>query len=64
MLVLSRKKDETIVINKNIEVTIVDIRGDKIRVGIKAPPEITIHREELLKTIPANQKLPETPVDQ
>ena len=64
MLVLSRKKDETIVINKNIEITIVDIRGDKIRVGIKAPPEIAIHREELLKTIPADQKLPETSVDQ
>ena len=47
MLVLSRKKDETIVVNDNIYITIVDIRGDKIRVGINAPPEIAIHREEL-----------------
>jgi len=49
MLVLSRKKDETIVVNDNIYITIVDIRGDKIRVGINAPPEIAIHREELSK---------------
>lgn len=47
MLVLSRKKDETIVVNDNIYITIVDIRGDKIRVGINAPPEVAIHREEL-----------------
>jgi carbon storage regulator len=49
MLVLSRKKDETIVVNDNIYITIVDIRGDKIRVGINAPPEVAIHREELSK---------------
>ena len=64
MLVLSRKKDEKIVIDKDIEITIVDIRGDKIRVGIKAPPNVAIHREELLKTTQTAQKLSETSVDQ
>ena len=59
MLVLSRKKDETIVINSgndNIHVTIVDIRGDKIRVGINAPPEVSIHREEIAEAI-KNKKI-------
>ena len=59
MLVLSRKKDETIVINSgnnDIHVTIVDIRGDKIRVGINAPPEVSIHREEIAEII-ENKKL-------
>ena len=59
MLVLSRKKDETIVINSgnnDIHITIVDIRGDKIRVGINAPPEVSIHREEIAEII-ENKKL-------
>ncbi len=47
MLVLSRKKDESIVINDNIVVTIVEIRGDKVRLGIEAPREVEIHREEI-----------------
>ena len=54
MLVLSRKKDETIIINSgndNIHITIVDIRGDKIRLGINAPPEVSIYREEVAKMI-------------
>ena len=49
MLVLSRKKDEAIIINGNITVRIVEIRGDKIRIGIDAPPEVIILREELIK---------------
>tara|TARA_B100001750_G_C14992351_1_gene343165 strand:+ start:158 stop:364 length:207 start_codon:yes stop_codon:yes gene_type:complete len=59
MLVLSRKKDETIVINNgddDIHITIVDIRGDKIRVGINAPPKVTIHREEVADAI-ENKKI-------
>jgi len=59
MLVLSRKKDETIVINSgndDIHITIVDIKGDKIRVGIDAPPEVSIHREEVATAI-ANKKI-------
>jgi len=47
MLVLSRQRDETIVIGDNIEVTIVDIRGDKVRLGITAPKDVTVHRREV-----------------
>ena len=51
MLVLSRKKDETIVINGSIKVTIVEIRGDKVRLGIEAPRDVVVHREEVLNAI-------------
>jgi carbon storage regulator len=51
MLVLSRQRDETIVIGDNIEVTVVDIRGDKVRLGITAPKEIPVHRKEIYKAI-------------
>ena len=44
MLVLSRQKDESIIIGDNVEVTIVDVRGDKVRLGITAPKEIPVHR--------------------
>lgn len=47
MLVLSRHKDESIVIDGNIRVTVVDIRGDKVRIGIKAPGNVRIDREEV-----------------
>lgn len=47
MLVLSRQKDQTIMIGDDIEVTIVDIRGDKVRLGINAPRTITVHRKEV-----------------
>ena len=56
MLVLSRKKDETIIINDNIQITIVDIRGDKIRVGIDAPAEVAIHRKESAELIDTEKK--------
>ncbi len=46
MLVLSRQRDETIMIGDDIEVTVVDIRGDKVRLGINAPKEISVHRKE------------------
>ena len=47
MLALTRKKDEAIIINGNIEVKILDIQGDKVRIGISAPKEIEIYREEV-----------------
>lgn len=47
MLVLSRKKNESIVIAENITITVVDIRGDKVRLGIEAPVNVTIHRQEI-----------------
>ena len=51
MLVLSRQRDETIMIGDNIEVTVVDIRGDKVRLGITAPKEISVHRKEVYDAI-------------
>lgn len=51
MLVLSRHKDETIMIGDDIELTIVDIRGDKVRVGIKAPSTVPVHRKEVYDAI-------------
>lgn len=51
MLVLSRKRDETIVINDDIQITIVAIRGDKVRVGIEAPIHISVHRKEVYEAI-------------
>ncbi len=47
MLVLTRKKDQTLIINDNIEVTILDIQGDQIRIGINAPRSVSIHRKEV-----------------
>ena len=51
MLVLSRKTNESIVINNNITVTVVEIRGDKVRLGIVAPKEIPVHRQEVFDLI-------------
>ena len=51
MLVLSRQRDESIIIGDNIVVTIVDIRGDKVRLGIDAPTEIPVHRREVFEAI-------------
>lgn len=51
MLVLSRKSNESIVINNNITVTVVEIRGDKVRLGIVAPKEIPVHRQEVYDLI-------------
>lgn len=51
MLVLSRKRDESIVIAGNITVTVVDIRGDKVRLGITAPAEVPVHRREVYDAI-------------
>lgn len=51
MLVLSRQRDETIMIGDDVEVTVVDIRGDKVRLGISAPREIQVHRKEVYDAI-------------
>jgi carbon storage regulator len=51
MLVLSRKKNESIVINDNIVVTVIDIRGDKVRLGFEAPKDVPIHRREVYEAI-------------
>jgi carbon storage regulator len=47
MLVLSRKRDERILIGDNVVITVVDVRGDKVRLGIDAPKEVPVHREEV-----------------
>ena len=47
MLALARKKNEAIVINNNIEITVLDIRGDQIKIGIAAPKDIPIYRKEV-----------------
>jgi len=51
MLVLSRKKDESIVINNDITIVVVEIRGDKVRLGIEAPKEVPVHRQEVFQSI-------------
>jgi carbon storage regulator len=51
MLVLSRQRDETIMIGDEIEITIVDIRGDKVRLGITAPAHVPVHRKEVYDAI-------------
>ena len=51
MLVLSRQRDESIMIGDDVEIVIVDIRGDKVRLGITAPTEIPVHRKEVYETI-------------
>ncbi|MCA9053954.1 MAG: carbon storage regulator CsrA [Planctomycetaceae bacterium] len=51
MLVLSRHRDESIIIGDDVIVTIVDIRGDKVRLGIQAPSHVTVHRQEIYDAI-------------
>ncbi len=51
MLILSRKKNESIVINDDITVTVVEIRGDKVRLGVEAPPDVPVHRREVYEAI-------------
>lgn len=51
MLVLSRRKNESIVIAENITVCVVDIRGDKVRLGISAPKDVAVHRQEVHEAI-------------
>lgn len=54
MLVLSRKRGESIVINSDITITVLDIRGDKIRIGIEAPENVPVHRKEVYEILMRN----------
>jgi len=56
MLVLSRKKTESIIIGDDIVITIIEIRGDKVRLGIEAPKEISVHRQEVYEAIQRENK--------
>ncbi len=56
MLVLSRKKNESIVIDENIVITVVEIRGDKVRLGIDAPKEVPVHRREVYEAIKRSEQ--------
>lgn len=51
MLILTRKKDETIVIGDDIRITVIDIQGDKVRIGIEAPRELSVYRQEIYDAI-------------
>ena len=55
MLVLSRKKNESIVINDEITIVVVEIRGDKVRLGVEAPREVPVHRREVYEAIQRSQ---------
>ena len=57
MLVLSRKKDESIVINNDITIVVVEIRGDKVRLGVEAPKEVPVHRREVYEAIARGEPL-------
>jgi len=58
MLVLSRRKNERIVIGDNIVITIVDVRADKVRIGIEAPPDVPVHRQEVYLALKNEQSAP------
>ncbi|MCA9093319.1 MAG: carbon storage regulator CsrA [Planctomycetaceae bacterium] len=58
MLVLSRKKNESIVIDDNIVITVVEVRGDKVRLGIQAPREVPVHRSEVYEAIQTDLTIP------
>jgi carbon storage regulator len=55
MLVLSRKKNESIVINNDITIVVVEFRGDKVRLGVEAPKEVPVHRREVYDAIKRNE---------
>lgn len=57
MLVLSRKKNESIVINDDITIVVVEIRGDKVRLGVEAPKEVPVHRREVFDAIQRNESV-------
>ncbi len=57
MLVLSRKRDESIVIRDDIVITVVEVRDDKVRLGIEAPREVPVHRREVYEKIKESERL-------
>ncbi len=62
MLVLSRKKDESIVINNDITIVVVEIRGDKVRLGVESPKEVPVHRREVFEAIARGEPVDATAV--
>ena len=56
MLVLTRKKDQTIVINENVEITVLDVQGDQVRIVINAPRSVSVHRNEVFLEIQQENK--------
>ena len=56
MLALSRKKNEALVINNNVEITILDIKGDQVKLGITAPKEVPVYRKEVYMQIQQSNK--------
>lgn len=56
MLVLSRKRNQSIIINDNIEITIIEVQGDQVRLGIKAPKNVSIYRKEIYLEIQAENE--------
>ncbi len=56
MLALSRKKGEALIINNNIEITVLDVKGDQVKIGINAPKEVPIYRNEVYEQIQAANK--------
>jgi len=64
MLVLSRKKNESIIINDDITIVVVEIRGDKVRLGVEAPKAVPVHRSEVYEAIRRNQQKPAEVGDQ
>ena len=60
MLVLSRKKNQSIIINDDITIVVVEIRGDKVRLGVEAPKEIPVHRNEVYEAIRQRTNKPES----
>ena len=63
MLVLSRKKNESIVINDVITIVVVEIRGDKVRLGVEAPKEVPVHRREVYDAIKRNERNEQSSVE-
>ena len=64
MLVLSRKKNESIVINNDITIVVVEIRGDKVRLGVEAPKEVPVHRREVYDAIRRNEQAAQSHVSE
>ncbi len=63
MLVLSRQKNESIMVGDDVEIVIVDVRGDKVRLGITAPKKISVHRKEIYEAIQREKAEGKTPVE-
>ncbi len=61
MLVMTRRRDESILVDRNIEITVVEIRGDKVRLGITAPKEVPVHRREVFEAIHGIEGLSSAP---